>query len=309
MVKKAHTFSLKNNTPYAIDHRLLMSDGRIKFVHERCETSCDRNGIPIHSVGTVQDITQKVKMQEEAVRTARFISLGELAAGVAHEINNPINSVINYAEILLEKYASGPKGAEIAGRIIKEGVRIAGIVKSLLSFARQGGEEKRPVRIEDVLFESLDLTEAMMRKNGINIELSLESNLPPVIANFQQIQQVFLNILSNAHYAVRRKYGAAGKGKRIKISLAIKLQDKVPFVQAAFLDDGIGIPDDIIHKVAEPFFTTKPAREGTGLGLSISHGIISDHKGTMAIESVEGDYTRVIISLPAMTTGKGNNEA
>jgi two-component system, NtrC family, sensor kinase len=245
------------------------------------------------------DITEKITLQAEAMRSSHLASLGELAAGVAHEINNPINGIINYAQILANKISAGSKENEISQRIIREGDRIAGIVRGLLSFARERKEERITVAVQKILGDTLTLTETQIRKDGIELLVNIRDGLPDIFANPQQIQQVFLNVISNARYALNQKYPVTQTEKKLEISVERTLVDNAPFVRAMFFDKGIGISADIIDKVMHPFFSTKPSGLGTGLGLSISHGIIGSHGGRLAVESVEGAYTKVTIDLPA----------
>jgi PAS domain S-box-containing protein len=247
----------------------------------------------------VTDITEKMNLEAEAVRAGHLASLGELAAGVAHEINNPINGIINYAQIIANKNEKRSKESDIANRIIKEGNRIAVIVSSLLSFARERKEEKATVRVERILHDAITLTEVQIRKEGIILKMNLSSRLPEIIANPQQIQQVFLNVISNARYALNKKYPGSHEAKTIEISDKKMMIDGSPYVRLIFYDQGTGIPANIIDKVLNPFFSTKPSGEGTGLGLSISHGIIKDHGGSLQIESMAAEFTRIIIDLPA----------
>ena len=234
------------------------------------------------------------------MRAGHLASLGELAAGVAHEINNPINGIINYAQIIANKSEKRSKESDIADRIIKEGNRIAVIVSSLLSFARERKEEKVTVGIKRILHDSITLTEVQIRKEGIILKMDLSPRLPEIIANPQQIQQVFLNVISNARYALNKKYPGSHEAKTIEISDKKLVIDGAPYVRLIFYDQGTGIPANIIDKVLNPFFSTKPSGEGTGLGLSISHGIINDHGGSLQIESMEAEFTRIIIDLPAI---------
>jgi two-component system NtrC family sensor kinase len=266
---------------------------------------CDARSFPIKNekgkvknvIMVISDITEKVTLEAEAMQAGHLASLGELAAGVAHEINNPINGIINYAQILLNS-AGGTTERDIAGRIIREGERIAGLVSNLLSLARERKGEGVPVSIHEVLEETLSLLEAQFRKEGITLDISVPEDLPKIVANPQQIQQVFLNIISNAHYALNEKYPGKHTGKVMRISGEQVEMDSAPFVRMVFYDSGSGIPADVIGRVTDPFFSTKPRGEGTGLGLSISHGIVMDHKGHLHMESVENEYTRVIIDLP-----------
>ncbi|MCC6346051.1 MAG: PAS domain-containing protein, partial [Nitrospirales bacterium] len=243
------------------------------------------------------DITEKMMLQAEVMRADHLASVGKLAAGVAHEINNPINGIINYAQILANKSERGTKENDIAARIIKEGDRIAGIVKSLLSFARDRKEEKKPVPVYEILSDSLALTGAQMQKDGITIKMETPAYLPEIIANPQQIQQVFLNVISNARYALNQKYRGKHKGKLFSITGEPVSIDNRPHVRITFHDRGTGMPPGVLDKIINPFFSTKSS--GTGLGMSISHGIICDHGGKLLIESEEGEFTRVTVELPA----------
>jgi signal transduction histidine kinase len=244
------------------------------------------------------DITEKMTLEAEAMRASHLASLGELAAGVAHEINNPINGIINYAQILSDRGSEGDQDHFIANQIIKEGDRIAKIVKNLLSFARDRSAEKNAVDIADVLSSSLALVETQLHKDGIDLTVDVSSGLPEIIAHDQQLQQVFLNVINNSRFALNRKYQGRHSNKKMKITVREVMIDNNDFVRLVFYDSGVGIAADMIDKAMNPFFTTKPGGQGTGLGLSISHGIVADHNGRIAIESNEGEYTRIIIELP-----------
>jgi signal transduction histidine kinase len=252
---------------------------------------------------------EKIVLQVETLRAAHLASIGMLAAGVAHEINNPINGIINYARILSQKSVKGSAENDVAERISKEGRRIAGIVKSLLSFARDGKEEKKPVTLAGILRESLTLTESQMRKEGIQVRIGIPPDLPEITANQQQIQQVFMNIINNAQYALRKKFPGEHEDKVLDITCEKVTIDDGPYVRIIFHDQGTGIASDALDKIINPFFSTKPKGEGTGLGLSISHGIVADHGGRLAVESVQGAYTKVQIDLPLLIAECGMRNA
>lgn len=271
----------------------------------------ERRGFPIRDEsGVVQsvivvssDITEKITLQAEAMRAGHLASLGELSAGIAHEINNPITGIINYAQLLANKNPEESREHDIAKRIVREGERIAGIVRSLLSFARERREDKTLVRFEKILQDSITLTEAQIKKDGISLRIDLPQVLPKVLANSQQIQQVILNILSNARYALNQKYPEAHEDKIIEVTGGAEEIDGATYLRIRVCDHGGGIPAEIIDRVMNPFFSTKPVGEGTGLGLSISHGIIRDHGGNIRVESREGQYTALIIELPVEDHG------
>lgn len=252
-----------------------------------------------HVIAQMQDVTEKIRMEAETRRSSHLASLGELAAGVAHEINNPINGIINYAQILTNCTA-GEREREIAERVIREGNRIAVIVRNLLTFARQRREVRRVVSVSEILADVLALAETQLRRDGICLKIEVPESLPPIHVHPHHLQQVFLNLISNARYALNEKFPAYHKEKELSIrSFLLGGEGAERRIRILFEDRGCGIPHRHREKVLNPFFSTKPPDKGTGLGLSISLGIVRDHGGDLAIESVEGEFTRVIIDLPA----------
>jgi PAS domain S-box-containing protein len=262
-------------------------------------SSMHENGRPKTVVMNLRDETERKAMAADTMRAAHLASIGELAAGVAHEINNPINGVINLAQILINESLQESLENDVADRIIKEGNRIADIVSSLLAFAHNRGEVKNPVAMADIMVETQALTKAQVRKDGIEMRVDLPPALPLINGHMQQIQQVFLNLINNSRYALNQKYPGTDKNKRIDISGSVKRKNGQDNVRVVFFDTGTGIPEKIIKNVMDPFFTSKSIGVGTGLGLSISHGIITDHGGGLKIESTPGEFTRVIVDLPA----------
>ncbi|GAB6057649.1 PAS domain-containing sensor histidine kinase [Desulfonatronum parangueonense] len=248
----------------------------------------------------VSDITEKMALQAEALQASHLAALGELAAGVAHEINNPITGIINYGQILINECLPGSLEKDIGQRIVKEGERVGRIVKTLLSYTRHGRSDKQPVRIQTVLEESLVLSQAQIRKEGIDLKIHVAENLPFVNAYFQELQQVFINIINNARHALNEKFTTRHAEKRLEISIEKILVKNRQHVRIIFFDLGSGISDHDLPLITKPFFSTKAIGKGTGLGLTISHGIITEHGGVMSFESEKDDFTRVIIDLPAM---------
>jgi PAS domain S-box-containing protein len=274
----------------------------------------DLRAFPIKDARTVtsvllliSDITEKMALQAEAMQAGHMASLGELASGVAHEINNPITGIINYGQILINECLAGSMEKDIGERIVKEGDRVGRIVKTLLSYARDGRDEKKPTGIPAILQESIILTQAQIRKEGIDLQIDLADDLPEIDANLQQIQQCFINIINNARYALNEKYPGRHKEKRLEISARQCTVDERPYVRIIFCDQGVGIPDHEISMLTRQFFSTKPFGKGTGLGLSITEKIVRDHGGRLLFESTEGEFTRVIIEFPtnrSMTGGE-----
>ncbi len=250
------------------------------------------------SVVLFRDITEKKFLQVEAIRSGHLASLGELAAGVAHEINNPVTGIISLAEVLIDKFEKLGGDKKIPEIIVSEGERISEIVKNLLSFARKKNDEKAPIHVYAFLQRSLDLVERHLFKDGIHLTVSIPDTDPKILANSQELQQVFINIISNARYALNKKYSGHNKNKTLEIFGEINDAETTPVVRLTFFDRGIGIPKASIESITDPFFSTKPHGEGTGLGLSISHGIIKNHGGRLLFESIEGEYAKVLIELP-----------
>ncbi len=285
-----------------VDEKYII-DGREMIVHTMKIPIRDEAGNVIGILGIFWDITENVALEMESQRTRHLSSLGELSAGIAHEINNPLNSMINYAQLLLNRKGKEDKETDILGKIVKEGNRAATIVKNLLSFARTTGkdEAKVLVRIDEIMQSTIGLVGAQLRKAGIATKLNLPDTLPSIRAHPQQVQQVFLNLISNAHYALCEKYPASHVDKILEVSGETITIDNATYIKVVFCDHGSGISPNVINKIMDPFFTTKPRNQGTGLGLSICHGIIREHGGKLLVESEEGRYTRVSVLLPAVS--------
>ncbi len=246
------------------------------------------------------DISEKMALQAEAMQACHLASLGELAAGIAHEINNPIMGIINYGQILINECSAESMENDVGKRVVKEGERIGRIVKTLLSYARDDERERRKAAsVPAILEESIILTQAQIRKEGIDLKINFLDDLPEVDVNFQQIQQSFINIISNARYALNEKFPRRHKNKLLEITGEKVIISDRPYVRIVFHDHGIGISSHELPLLTKAFFSTKPFGKGTGLGLNITDKIITDHGGFLSFESLKGESTRVIIDLPA----------
>jgi signal transduction histidine kinase len=164
------------------------------------------------------------------------------------------------------------------------------------------------VTARNIVSAALALTSAVMRKEAIILRLTVPDDLPTVLGNTQELQQVVLNIISNARYALQEKYPHAHDDKILEIMGGFVKNDTRPAVRLIFRDHGTGIPAPVLHRVHEPFFTTKPGSLGTGIGLSISAKIVADHGGRLTIDSKEGSYTEVTVELPASVEEGGKGE-
>lgn len=258
----------------------------------------DKDGLVVGVIEMASDITIEVLAQKEAVRSAHLASLGEVAAGVAHEINNPINGIISFAEILIDKFSTDTDESEMLQVIIDEGCRIADIVSNLLSYARTKKKQKAFFQIVDVINDTVNLVKSQLERDCIKINTEIPEDIPPVFVNKQQIQQVILNVINNSRYALNSKISRKNELKKINISADVFYENFNQYIKVVVEDNGVGVPAVLMDKIMEPFFSTKAINEGTGLGLSISYGIIEAHGGKISIESVENEYTKVSFSLP-----------
>jgi two-component system NtrC family sensor kinase len=240
----------------------------------------------------VEEKTEETrKTREQLIHSEKLASLGRMAAGVAHEINNPLTGIVTFGHLLLKRFPEGSQEREDSEVIIEQANRCSNIIKGLLGFARATSAEKIPVGINGIVNGSLDMIRHKADFFDIKFVLNFDEALPPVKANTSQIQQVFLNMLINAADAME------GKGT-LTISTRKVIENGKPFAEVEFTDTGHGIPEENISKLFEPFFTTKPVGKGVGLGLAVSHGIIKDHEGEILVKSKVGEGTSFFARLP-----------
>jgi PAS domain S-box-containing protein len=253
--------------------------------------------------GVIRDVSERKRAEEErkqmeqrAQFASRLASVGELASGVAHEINNPLTGVIGYAHLLLaRKDLSRDVRRDL--EIINEGAqRVAGIVKKLLVFARQTKPEQRYVNINELIRITLDLRTYELAASNIKVSLQFTRDMPMTIADPGQLQQVFLNLIINAETEMKLTHD---KGK-----LSIKTEKINNILRITFKDTGPGIAKENLETIFDPFFTTREVGQGTGLGLSVCHGIVTEHNGKIWAESELGKGATFIIELPLTTEEK-----
>lgn len=226
-------------------------------------------------------------LQNQLVRSEKLAALGQLVAGVAHELNNPLTAVLGYGELMSSEM---PRGSlqDRALRILNEGRRMKRIVENLLRFSRQSPVERRPVRLEPLVQDVLALREYHVRTRNLKITVDIAPNLPPVAVDEDQFKQILLNLVNNAIDAVE----SAGADKRITLRAFPRGKRAILEVE----DSGPGFAD--VNRALDPFYTTKPVGKGTGLGLSICYGIIKEHEGEIRVENLEPRGARVTVELP-----------
>ena len=231
-------------------------------------------------------------MQGHMVRAARLTALGELSAVVAHQINNPLTTILGDAEMLVQDLPSAGPERESAQAILRAGQRAKRVVERILTMAR-GDDDARPMNINETVEEMLDLVGQQIRQTGIKLEVNLSKDLPPVLISPGPMGDVWLNLLINARDAIVQNRPSQGR-----IDLQSQFLPDQQLIEVSVADNGGGIPGEHLDRVFNPFFTTKPHGKGTGLGLYICHQIVLDHNGVISLNSKEGYGTTVSIRLP-----------
>jgi len=252
-----------------------------------------------HILLVARPLTKDEVRKVDSIRTAQLAAIGEFAAGVAHEVNNPINGIINFAQLLLDDGVRDGEEAALLEKIVQEGERIAAIIYNLLSFARERVNDQDIVDLNEVVRECISLVEHQLKRDGIQLITRYYESPCLIIGNFSQLQQVVINLISNSRYALNERYQDSVPEKRIEITCEPIVIDDCNYHRLTVRDYGTGIPQGILDKMFEPFFTSKPAGKGSGLGLSISYGIVLNHRGILRVDSMLNQYTDMIVEIPA----------
>ena len=232
------------------------------------------------------------ELERKAQVASRLASVGEMASGIAHEINNPLTGVVGFAQLLAER-KDLPEDIREELKIIHEGgQRVSNIVKGLLSFARQSKPRREYININEVVEGTLRLSNYKLKTGNIEVIRQFDPELPWTMADAGQLQQVFINLVVNAQHEMRKAHG------RGRLEIKTELVDNM--IHISFKDDGPGIAKEHIERIFDPFFTTKEAGKGTGLGLSLSHGIIAEHGGQLYTESEPGNGATFVVELPVL---------
>jgi PAS domain S-box-containing protein len=258
----------------------------------------DQSGRIVNYVAIKLDVTHRKALEAQLRESQKMEAIGTLAGGVAHEINNPINGIMNYAQLVADKLPADSRLQQHLAGILKETHRVSQIVRNLLSFARQDKTGRSPANLNDIVNSALTLIQTVIRHDQITLELDVPPDLPQMECRSQQLEQVLMNLLTNARDALNEKYPAYDEDKIIRVSVRRFGQDGAPWLRTTVEDHGNGIPAEIAGRVFDPFYTTKPAGKGTGLGLSISYGIIEEHGGRLHFETEPGCGTRFHMDLP-----------
>jgi hypothetical protein len=243
------------------------------------------------------DVTDRAELEQRLVQADKLSSIGLLAAGVAHEVNTPLAVISTYAQMLAKQVAEDSQKSLILDKIAKQTFRASEIVNSLLNFSRTSTTSFGEINLNRVIQETLSLLEHQLQKSGVQLKTDLAADLQTIHGNGGKLQQVFLNLFLNARDAMpgggtlEVRTWADGARARIEVS-----------------DTGTGIAPENMHRIYDPFFTTKTARKGTGLGLSVTYGIIQEHGGSIEVSNRPGSGARFRIDLPFSAARKPVNE-
>ncbi|PWU00838.1 MAG: histidine kinase [Terriglobia bacterium] len=238
------------------------------------------------------DVTDRAELEQRLVQADKLSSIGLLAAGVAHEVNTPLAVISTYAQMLAKQVAEDSQKSLILDKIAKQTFRASEIVNSLLNFSRTSSTSFGDVNLNRIIQETLSLLEHQLQKSGIQVTASLEPNLAPIHGNAGKLQQVFLNLFLNARDAM----SSGG-------TLEVRTWSEDSGAKIEVADTGHGIAPEHLHRIYDPFFTTKPARKGTGLGLSVSYGIIQEHGGSIEVSNRRTGGARFRLDLPFAPSG------
>ncbi len=268
-----------------------------KTMHVECSASIMRDTTSERAVVFVRDVTERDQLQRKLGQQQKLEALGTLASGVAHEINNPVQGIVSYAS-LIKRRGQGDEVTRYADQIVREAGRVATIVRNLLTFARQESEDYSVANVRDLVDDTLSLVGASLRSDQISLAVNIPRDLPAVACRTQQIQQVLMNLLTNARDALTEQFPDHDDDKLIELEAAAFERDSSTWVSIAVQDRGGGVPPDIADRIFDPFFTTKSRNRGTGLGLSVSHGIVADHGGALRHEAAPKG-ARFVVELRA----------
>ena len=281
------------------ENPILTRDGEERIIAWKNTIVRNKAGDIIGSLSSGEDITDRKRAEAELIRSERLASVGQLAAGVAHEVNNPLAGILVYIKLLLKRYEQRKlqtdetkKQLEKIGR---ETERCSRIIKNLLDFSRQTEVKLRPVNINKVIEATFSIIGHQISLENVKTEIELNASLPSILVDFDQIQQALMNIMLNAAQAMPN-------GGDLKISTSVAKRVKIggsirDAIRIDISDTGVGIPQEDLDKLFTPFFTTKEKGKGVGLGLSVVHGIIERHHGKIEIKSDPGAGTTFSIYL------------
>ncbi len=265
------------------------SDGRSLMVNVSVAPFQSAPGERVGTILIIDDVTARVRLEEQLQHAEKMASVGLLAAGVAHEVNTPLAGITSYTQLLRGQLEEADPSQQVLEKIEKQSFRAAKIINGLLNFSRSSGTEFEQVDVNKVLVDVLSLLEHQLDGSKIRVRKELAAELPPIRGNTSRIQQVFFNLVLNARDAMPRGGW---------LTLATSCENDTVAVELR--DTGHGIRREHIRRIYDPFFTTKGIGKGTGLGLSVSYGIVQEHGGAIFVDSTPGQGTSFRVTFPAL---------
>lgn len=318
MIQSTRELLASDRTHWNDFYRFRRRDGSYAYVEDRGYLVRDESGRAVRAIGAMADISDRRRVEqqlaryqeqlealverrtneleasrEQARQAERLASIGVLAAGIAHEINNPLGMMLLQVERALQSVDPADETHHLLADVKAEVRRCSRIVKNVLQFARERRTEKWSCDLESIVMNSIELTRTHAARHGLDIETRVPSDLPLLMANSTDLEQVFVNLIENAAHASRPQG-----------HLSIEARTDGGHIRVTIEDNGCGMSQQDADQAFNPFFTTRLSHGGTGLGLSTVHGIIAEHGGTIQLDTQLGRGTRITINLPAQLNGK-----
>jgi len=284
-----------------LEVEFLRADGTVIYVLLSATAVFDENREFTGCEGIAKDLTRVRTMMEQLASSEKMASVGQMAAGVAHEINTPLGVILGYSQLMMDDFTPESEEGQSLVVIERQAKACRKIVADLLKFSRQAESARENILINEVLSDVLAVTEHSLNMDHIHVHRDFSENLPTIVGDSEKLRQVFVNFINNAHHAMEEQGGG-------DLYLSCDYEQESNRVIATIRDTGHGIPEDVVAKIFDPFFTTKSVGKGTGLGLSVSYGIIQEHGGVIEVESPakdkDGDIKGTVfyVKLPVLST-------
>jgi PAS domain S-box-containing protein len=278
-----------NKAPEQIEIRAQHIDGTWKILRVIASPLFDEHGKITGMVSSGRDVTESKHLEQQLAQKEKFAAMGQMMAGAAHELNNPLTAILGVSDLLRER-ATDPATSRQVELILQQGRRAAGIVQNLLAFSRPATVARSKVHVDEIVQEALQLEKVALSQKNIEVRFSSPADLPAINGDRKLLVQVFVNILANAEQSI----SAASDHGTLEVSLAQVERN----VRVTFADNGVGVAPEIVDKLFDPFFTTKRPGGGSGLGLTISLAVVKEHGGTIEVESAPGGGATFHILLP-----------
>ncbi len=261
-----------------LEVEFIRADGTVIYVLLSATAVFDEEREFIGCEGIAKDLTRVRTMMEQLASSEKMASVGQMAAGVAHEINTPLGVILGYSQLMMDDFTPESEEGQSLLVIERQAKACRKIVADLLKFSRQSESARENILLNEVMEDVLAVTEHSLHMDHIHVHRDLSENLPTIVGDTEKLRQVFVNFINNAHHAMEKQGGG-------ELYLSCNYEEETNRVIATIRDTGHGIPEDVLAKIFDPFFTTKSVGKGTGLGLSVSYGIIQEHGGVIEVES------------------------